>query len=322
MVKIFFLIIICFFCLFNTVSFADNNVTMNDAHADKKLKVVASLEFLAEWAKEIGQEYVDVDFVHDSRLDVHYFQPKPAHILMCTKADMVIIGGLDLDVWIRALLNASRNFKIQYGREGYVDASFGIPKVLQNPIGHVDMAMGDVHGHVHVHPLGNSHYYHNMDNVGAVLENIVTGLSNNDPDNADIYRLNKETYWQEVQTAFKRSKELMGPYRGTKVVTYHQSWEYFAEEFGLEILCYIEPKPGIPATPKHTKELIEIINQHQVKIILKEPYYPMGPAKKLMKKTGAKVVELVNYSGGRKKARTYLQNLEANIDDLIQAIRG
>ena len=289
---------------------------MSDAHAGKKLKVVATLEFLADWTRQIGQEHVDVDSVHDSRLDVHYFQPRPAHVLKCTRTDMVIIGGLDLDAWMQALLDASRNRNIQYGRVGYVDASFGIVNVLQKPIGRVDMAMGDVH------PFGNPHYFHCLENVGVALENIVTGLSRNDPDNADVYRMNKETYWQEVQTTFKRVKELMKPFRGTKVVTYHQSWEYFAEEFGLKILGYVEPKPGLPATPRHTKDLIALINQHQVKIVLKEPYYPKKPVKRLMKKTGVKVVELVNYPGGRKNAHTYLQNLEANINDLVQALGG
>ncbi|MHC4267778.1 MAG: metal ABC transporter substrate-binding protein [Planctomycetota bacterium] len=287
---------------------------VNSAYAGKKLKVVATLEFLADWAQQIGQEHIDVDFVHDSRLDVHYFQPRPAHVLKCTKADMVIIGGLDLDVWMQALLDASRNRNIQYGREGYVDASFGIVNVLQKPIGRVDMAMGDVH------PFGNPHYYHNMDNVGIALENIVIGLSNNDPENADIYRENKEKYWQKVQSAFKTFKDLMKPFKGTKVVTYHQSWEYFAEEFGLEVLDYVEPKPGLPASPKHTKDLIETINQHNVKIILKEPYYPKRPVKRLMKHTDAKVIELVNFPGGRKNARTYLQNLEANINELVQVL--
>ena len=287
---------------------------MNETYAGKKLKVVATLEFLADWVEQIGQDQVEVDFIHDSRLDVHYFQPRPAHVLLCTRADMVIIGGLDLDVWMQSLLDASRNRNIQYGGAGYVDASFGIVNVLQKPSGRVDMAMGDIH------PFGNPHYFHNMKNVGIALENIVTGLSNNDPDNADLFRENKEEYWQKVQTTFKSLKELMKPFEGTKIVTYHQSWEYFAEEFGLEILDYVEPKPGLPASPKHTKELIDIMNQHEVRIILKEPYYPKRPVKKLMKQTGAKMVELVNYPGGRPKARTYLQNLEANIHDLVQAI--
>ena len=287
---------------------------MNNAYAGKKLKVVATLEFLADWVQQIGQDRVEVDFVHDSRLDVHYFQPRPAHVLLCTRADMVIIAGLDLEAWMQALLDASRNQKIQYGGSGYVDASFGISHILQKPMGRVDMAMGDVH------PFGNPHYFHNMENVGIALENIVTGLSNNDPDNADLFRKNKEEYWQKVQNTFKSLKELMKPFNGTKVVTYHQSWEYFAEEFGLEILGYVEPKPGLPVSPKHTKELIEIMNQHTVRIILKEPYYPKRPVKKLMKQTGAKMVELVNYPGGRRNARTYLQNLEANIHDLVRAL--
>ncbi len=289
---------------------------LKNTQAGKKLKVVATLEYLADWAQEIGKDKIDVDFVHDSRLDVHYFQPRPAHVLKCTKADMVIIGGLDLDVWMQALLDASRNRNIQYGREGYVDASFGIENVLQKPIGRVDMAMGDVH------PFGNPHYYHNMDNVGIALENIVNGLATNDPENADFYRENKEKYWLKVQSAFKTHRDLMKPFKGTKVVTYHQSWEYFAEEFGLDILGYVEPKPGLPASPKHTKELIELISQHKVRIILKEPYYPKRPVKRLMKKTEAKVLELVNFPGGRKNARTYLQNLEANITELVQALGG
>ncbi len=288
--------------------------TLKNSQAGKKLKVVATLEYLADWSQEIGKDKIDVDFVHDSRLDVHYFQPRPAHVLMCTKADIVIIGGLDLDVWMQALLDASRNRNIQYGREGYVDASFGIINVLQKPMGRVDMAMGDVH------PFGNPHYYHCMDNVGVALENIVTGLANNDPDNEDFYRENKEKYWQRVQSTFKSLKEQMKPFKGTKVVTYHQSWEYFAEEFGLDILGYVEPKPGLPASPKHTKELIETINQYNIKIILKEPYYPKRPVKKMMKKTDARVVELVNFPGGRKNARTYLQNLEANIAELIKTL--
>ena len=299
-------------CILLTIFFFS---LMHNVYAARKLKVVTTLEFLADWVQQIGQDQVEVDFIHDSRLDVHYFQPRPAHVLLCTRADMVIICGLDLEVWMQSLLDASRNQKIQYGSTGYVDASFGINHILQKPAGRVDMSMGDVH------PFGNPHYFHNMKNVGIALDNIVTGLSNNDPDNADLFRENKEEYWQKVQTTFTSLKELMKPFKGTKVVTYHQSWEYFAEEFGLEILAYVEPKPGLPASPKHTKELIDIINQHEVRIILKEPYYPKRPVKKLMKQTGIKMLELVNYPGGRRNARTYLENLEANVYDLIQSVK-
>lgn len=288
---------------------------MSNTYADKKLKVVTTLEFLADWVQQIGHDQLKVDFIHDSRLDVHYFQPRPAHVLLCARADMVIIGGLDLEVWMQSLLDASRNQKIQYGAAGYVDASFGINHILQKPAGRVDMSMGDIH------PFGNPHYFHNVENVGVALENIVTGLSKNDPDNADLFRENKEEYWRKVQATFTSLKELMKPFKGTKVVTYHQSWEYFAEEFGLEIMDYVEPKPGLPPSPKHLKELIKIINQHKIQIIVKEPYYPKRPVKKLMKQTGVKMLELTNYPGGRRNARTYLENLEANVNDLIETVK-
>ncbi|GJQ60562.1 MAG: adhesin [Candidatus Scalindua sp.] len=299
------------FCVFTLVSCFS---LMNNSYAEKRLKVVTSLEFLADWVAQIGRDQVDVDFVHDSRIDVHYFQPRPAHVLLCTRTDVFVLAGLDLDVWMQSLLDASRNKKIQYGASGYVDASFGITHILQKPMGRVDMAMGDVH------PFGNPHYFHNMENVGVALQNIVIALAKNDPDNADFYRKSKEEYWQKIQSTFATLKELVKPYQGTKVVTYHQSWEYFAEEFGLEIVGYVEPKPGLPPSPKHLKELIEIINQQKVRIVIKEPYYPKRPVKKLSKKTGVKVLELVNFPGGRRKARTYLENLEANVHELIQLV--
>ncbi len=280
---------------------------------EKKLNVVASSEFLADWARQIGNGLVDIEFIHDSRRDMHFFEPRPGHIIKCTRADVFITAGLDLDVWMQPLLDASRNPRIQYGTSGYIDASFGV-HVLEKPPGRVDMSMGDIH------PYGNPHYFHDMENVGIALENIVIGISRNDPKNEKDYRKNKEEYWQEVKTTFKTLKKLMEPYKGTKIVTYHKSWEYFAEEFGLEIVGNLEPKPGIPPSPRHLKELIQTIKQYEVKLIFKEPYYPERPAKKVSKQTGAKVLEMANFPGGRKEAPSYIENLMANVNDFLKAI--
>lgn len=286
-----------------------------DTYAGKRLKVVTSVEFLEDWAKKIGKDLVDVEHIHDSRLDVHFFEPRPVHVKKCSKADVFITPGLDLDVWLQPLLDASRNPKIQYGTIGYIDASFGV-NILEKPSGRVDMSMGDVH------PYGNPHYFYNLRNVQIALENIAVGLSKNDQDNTEFFNKNKEEYWQEVQTTFKTLKELMEPFKGTKIVTYHKSWEYFAEEFGFEIVGYFEPKPGIPPSPRHLKQLIDAMKQHKVEIILKEPYYPKRSVKKLSRQTGAVIVELVNFPGCRSDAPTYLANLKANINDLLKTIKG
>ncbi len=286
----------------------------NNIFGGEKLKVVTSTSFLADWVCQIGKEFVEVEFINDGKIDMHFFEPRPGDVIKCSRADLFVTAGLDLDIWLQPLLDASRNSKIQYGAQGYIDASVGV-YVLQKPTGSIDMSMGDIH------PYGNPHYFYGLENVRIALENIVEGLAKVDPINRDAFKINKEQYWTEVQNTFRTLKKIMDPFKGTKVITYHLSWEYFVKEFGFEIVGYFEPKPGIPPTPKDIKNLIDIINSNQVKLILKEPYYPRRRVKKVAKETGAKMLELTNLPGGRDNATTYLENLKANVNDLIKALR-
>ena len=287
----------------------------HNVYGEKRLKVVTSTEFLADWVRQIGKERVNVESINDGRTDMHFFEPRPGHVMKCSRADLFVTPGLDLDVWLQPLLDASRNRKIQYGSNGYIDASFGV-HVLQKPAGRVDMSMGDVH------PYGNPHYFYDLENVGIALGNILAGLSKSNPVNKEIFKMNKDEYWQKVQATFATLKKLMEPFKDKKIITYHMSWEYFAKEFGLEIVGYFESKPGIPPSPRDVKDLIQIINQHQVKVILKEPYFPKRAIKKVAKETGVKVLELTNFPGGRSDAATYLENLKANVNDLIKAFKN
>lgn len=282
---------------------------------EKRLNVVTSTEFLADWTNQIGGNMVNVQSIHNSMMDIHFFEPRPSHIKKCNNANIFITPGLDLDVWVQPLLNASRNPDIQYGTIGYVDASVGV-HVLQKPSGNVDMSMGDIHR------FGNPHYFYSMKNVGISLKNISDGLTKNMPDNAKLFESNRNKYWKLIQTSFITLKKLMEPFKGTKVIVYHRSWEYFAEEFGLQIVGYFETKPGIPPSAKSIKKLIDIMKKEDVKIVLKEPYYSKRAVKKVAKQTGAKIVELTNFPGSRLDARSYIDNLKANIGDLMIVLKG
>lgn len=290
-------------------------LSADSVYGEKRLKVVTSTEFLADWVRQIGKELVNVESINDGRTDMHFFEPRPGHVIKCSRADVFVTPGLDLDVWLQPLLDASRNPKIQHGASGYIDASFGV-HVLQKPAGRVDMSMGDVH------PYGNPHYFYDLKNVGIALGNIVVGLSNVDPVNGETFKANMEEYWKEVQTTFTTLKKLMEPFKGEKIITYHMSWEYFIKEFGLEIVGRFESKPGIPPSPREVKNLIQIINQNQVNVIFKEPYFPKRAVKKVANETGVKVLELTNFPGGRSDAVTYIENLKANVNDLMMALRG
>ncbi len=281
---------------------------------DSRLKVVTSTEFLSDWVREIGKELVSVETIHDPRTDIHFFEPRPGHIKMCSKADLFVTPGLDLDVWMQPLLDASRNPNIQYGTDGYIDASVGI-RVLQKAVGQIDMSMGDVH------PFGNPHYFYEMSNVEIALKNIERGLSRKLPDHAELFKANRVAYWNSLVSLFSTMRKLIEPYNGVQVVAYHRSWEYFAKEFGLEIVGYFEKKPGIPPSVKALKLLTEEMQKGEVKIILKEPYFSKRMAKKVVKKSGARIVELTNFPGGRPGAESYIANLKANINDLLVVLK-
>lgn len=286
----------------------------HNAGAKGKPNVVASSAFLADWAREIGGDLVNIETIHDGRSDIHTFEPRPGHIMKCAKADLFIAAGLDLDVWIQSLLDASRNSRIQYGAKGYVDASHGV-LILQKTDGPIDMSMGDVH------PYGNPHYFYSLENVEIALDNITKGLSGIAPENAETFKVNMDRYLDKAKNTFALLKKMMEPFKGAKVVAYHMSWEYFIMEFGLNIAGYFELKPGIPPSPRHVQELTSIIGENSVKIILKEPYFPKKSVKKVSKATGAVVVELVNFPGGRPNAPTFLENLKANVNELIKALK-
>lgn len=285
-----------------------------NAEDDSRLKVVTSTEFLSDWVREIGKEHVKVKTIHDPRTDIHFFEPRPGHIKMCSKADVFVTPGLDLDVWIQPLLDASRNPDIQFGTDGYIDASVGV-HVLQKTAGQIDMSMGDVH------PFGNPHYFYDLSNVDVALKNIERGLSGNSPNHADEFKINRVTYWKSLEALFLTMQKLVEPYKGVKVVAYHRSWEYFVKEFGFDIAGYFEKKPGIPPSAKAIKFLISVIEENEVKIILKEPYFPKRSVKRVAKKSGARIVELTNFPGARPGAESYVANLKANINDLLIVLK-
>src|SRR5439155_1106130 len=125
-------------------------------------------------------------------------------------------------------------------------------------------AMGDVH------PQGNPHYWLDADNGRRIAKAIQAKLSELDGGNAAVYAQREADFERRIADAEQRWKTTMAPYKGLKVVTYHRSWPNFADEFGLDVMGYVEPKPGIPPSPSHSLELIQEMKKDNVKIIIVE----------------------------------------------------
>ena len=285
------------------------------APADAAINVVTTTEDLASIVKEVGGDKVSVDSIARGYQDPHFVEPKPSYIIRLHNADLLVVVGKELEAaWLPPLITQSRNGKIQPNGAGYLDASL-TARIVDIPTGQITRAMGDVH------PQGNPHYWLHPDNgrrVAKAVQNKLTELSGAD---ADYFAQRYADFDRRLTEGEKRWKAAMAPYKGLKIVTYHRSWTNFAEEFELDVVGYVEPKPGIPPSPAHTLTLVQEMKRLGIKIILVEPYFDLKTPQAIARDTGASVVVMPPSVGGTKEVQNYIQLFDHNVKLLVSAIQ-
>jgi zinc/manganese transport system substrate-binding protein len=287
--------------------------TVSSARAE--VTVVTATEDLASLAKEVGGDKIKVESLARGYQDPHFVEAKPSFVLKLNKAELLIVVGRELEIgWLPPLITQSRNAKIQPGAEGYLDASL-TAKILELPSGQITRAMGDVH------PLGNPHYWLDPENGRRIAKAIQTKLSQLDSSNAQFYAQREADFERRLTEAQQRWKTQMAPYKGQKVVTYHRSWPNFCDAFGLEVIAYVEPKPGIPPTPQHTLDVIQEMKAKNVKIIMVEPYFDLKTPNSIASATGGKVLMMPPSVGGVKEATDYFKLFDYDVNMLIAAFK-
>lgn len=285
------------------------------AHA-RKLKVVTSLSDLASLAEAVGGDRVEATSLAKGYQDPHFVEPKPSFILRLVRADLLVVVGRDLEAaWLPPLVQQSRNARIQPGARGYLDASL-TARILDVPTGPVTRAMGDVHA------LGNPHYWLDPGNGRRIALEIASQLKALAPADAALFDRRLRDFDRRLTDAERRWDALMAPYRGVQVVTYHRSWSNFAERFGLDVVGYVEPRPGIPPTPAHTRDLVQAMRQANVRIVLVEPYFDLRTPNAIARDAGARVVELTPSVGGAAGVDDYIALFDHDLGLLAAAIRA
>jgi ABC-type Zn uptake system ZnuABC Zn-binding protein ZnuA len=285
------------------------------ARAQGKLNVVSTTEDLGALAREVGGDRVSVTSLAKGYQDPHFVDPKPSFILAVSRADLLIVVGRELEIgWLPPLLTSSRNSKIQQGGNGYLDASLNV-KILEIPTGQITRAMGDVH------PLGNPHYWLEPGNGRRIAEAIRDKLSQLAPANASYFAQRYSDFDTRLAAGEKRWDAAMAPYKGTKIVTFHRSWPNFMERWGLDVVGYVEPKPGIPPTPQHTIEVIDEMKRQGAKLIIVEPYFDLKTPQAIANQVGGKVLVLAPSVGGAKEATDYIQLFEYDVNQLTAALK-
>jgi zinc/manganese transport system substrate-binding protein len=286
------------------------------ARAASKLNVVTATTDLAALAQEVGGDRIDVESIARGYQDPHFVEAKPSFLLKLRRADLLVVIGLQLEIgWLPPLITQSGNPKIQVSAPGYLDAS-QFAEILEIPTTQVTRAMGDVH------PLGNPHYWLDPQNGLRIARGIQQKLAELRPGDAAYFEQRFQAFSQRLQQAEQRWDEQMKALRGRKVVTYHRSWPNFAKRFGLDVVGYVEPRPGIPPSPGHTVELIQMMRREKVKVILVEPYFDLKTPNAVARETGAKVVVLMPSVGGEKEITDYFKLFDYDIALLTKAFQA
>lgn len=288
------------------------------------LNIICSFSDYASITREIVGDKGIVDFIGSGEQDPHFVPPKPSFAMKLRKADVWITTGMDLEMWSTSLLDKARNKKIMDGAIGFVSVSDGI-KVLQK-VEKANRSEGDIH------LMGNPHIHTGPLNYKIIAKNITIGLSKVDPENTEFYQKNRDNFCNRIDRALfgdelinmfggetlckllenktlftflerdyqggKLIDKLGGwlkkalPFRNMKIIAYHKNWAYFAETFGLEVIGYIEPKPGIPPSAKHVQFMIKTIKEQGINLMLVASYFEKKSPEMIEAKTGIKALFL------------------------------
>ncbi len=285
------------------------------ARAASKIRVVTSTTDLAALTEEVGGDRVEVEAIARGYQDPHFVEAKPSFLLKLRRADLLVVVGLQLEIsWLPPLINRCGNPKVQVSAPGYLDAS-QFAEILEIPTTQVTRAMGDVH------PFGNPHYWLDPQNGRRIAQGILTKLKQMAPQDAAYFDQRYQAFDQRLTQQEEQWDERMKPFRGKKVVTYHRSWPNFVRRFGLQVVDYVEPRPGIPPSPGHTVELIQTMRREGIKVILVEPYFDLKTPNAVARETGGKVVVMLPSVGGEKEVTDYFQLFDYDINLLVRAFQ-
>lgn len=271
------------------------------------LRIVTTTTDLGYFAKTIGGDRASIETICQGKQDPHFVQARPSYMVTLSRADLVLAVGLELEVgWLPALIQGARNPAINPGRPGYFEAASAI-RPIDVPQGGVDRSRGDIH------PFGNPHFWLDPMNAKLVVHAIAERMAALDGGSAQFFRDNERRLAERIDKKMGEWTAKMAPFKDTKIASYHATFNYFHQRFGLRSIGYLEDRPGIPPSPAHLVDLIRQVRAEKVPVIFHESFYDRATSDMVATRTGARVLVLPISVGGAPGIGSY----EELIDHLI-----
>lgn len=326
------------------------------AAAQERLKVVSTLPNLGSIASAIAGDRIDLTVIASGAQDAHFVDPKPSYIVKLRKAGLLLVNGLDLEIgWVPPLTQGARTARLMPGGAGYVDCSAGI-RVVEIPLS-LSRTEGDVHPYGNPHYLTDPLNAEIASGTiaGALKRADPAGAqAYEDGRRAFVRRLHESIFGKDLVDlagGAKLSREAlagtldafldgtsiggsplrahlggwlgrMQAVRGRAVVTYHKDYSYFAERFGIRVVDFVEPKPGISPSAKHLEELVTRLKAGDVSVILTRPYVEHRSTDYLAERTGVRVITLPIEVGGAPEAGDYFRLFDYATDQIVRGLSG
>jgi zinc transport system substrate-binding protein len=278
------------------------------ASADK-IKVVATIAPLADFARQVGGNKVEVTLLLPPGASPHIFEPTPKVVREISQARLFLKIGSGLEFWAdRMLHSAPTNILI-------VDSSSG-----------VDLIKGVSHDHDHDHLKHDEqtnpdpHIWLDPLICTQIITKIEAALSRTDPSNALYYKKNAAAYQEKLRELDKEISGRTKLFRTREYVTFHSAWNYFSRRYGLKVAAVIEESPGKEPAPRHVKKIIEILEGLNTRVVFAEPQFSPKIAETIAREAGAKVFFL-DPEGGQKGRATYIEMMRYNLAIMEKALR-
>ena len=320
------------------------------AAAQEPVRVVTSLTTYAAIARDIVGDKGVVTAIASGDENPHFVQPKPSFVPLLGSADLFVTTGMDLELWVPALLDKAGNPRVSEGGTGYVAAHDGMP--LLNVPTNFSRTQGDIH------VFGNPHIWTDPLNAVQIARNILAGLRRVAPANEAYFAAREKDFEDRIHRAlfgeelvkilgaetltkldrdgklieFLRAQRYQGAplidrlggwlrqglsFRGREVACYHKEWDYFSRQFDVPCFDYIEPKPGIPPTPRHVQEIITAMREKKIQVLLSTSYYDRRQVQEVAQRTGATAVIVPSNTGPG--AATYVELMDLWMNELARA---
>jgi ABC-type Zn uptake system ZnuABC Zn-binding protein ZnuA len=283
------------------------------APAQAGLRVVAATTDVAAIATAVGGDLVTVETIVPAAVDPEAFEPRPGDLEKIRTAQLLVRVGLGYDYWLDKLIRQAGDARLMRGGEAYVDASLGIPLLEVS-------GQSVVNESGHAHGVANPHYWLDPENAKIVSAGVAEGLARVLPNERARIVANRERFLAELDARLARWTAQLAPVAGVKLVAYHNSWPYFARRFRLDVIDFIEPKPGVAPSPAQLARLIAAGRKSDVRAVVHEPYEPEDAARFVAQKLGVPFVLLATSVGSVPEAKDYFELFDHNVAALARAL--